>query len=62
MQKKFRSNAAAAKYAKVIGYKIKRGKATKLADGTKANWYTLTKLKSLRSMGYPYKKKAKKRR
>jgi len=43
MQKKFRSPAAAARFAKALGMKIKKGKATKLKDGTKANWYTLLK-------------------
>lgn len=41
MQKKFRSVTAARKFA--AGRKVKKGKATKLADGTKACWYTITK-------------------
>jgi hypothetical protein len=45
MQKKFRSDAAAKKYAAVTHMKVKRGKPCKLADGTKAHWYTLTKQK-----------------
>jgi hypothetical protein len=45
MQKKFRSPAAAARFAKALGMKARKGKATKLKDGTKANWYTLTKMK-----------------
>lgn len=43
MQKKFRSPTRAAKFAKVTGMKAKKGKACKMADGTKGNWYTLTK-------------------
>lgn len=43
--KKFRSETAARKVAKVLGMKIKKGKATKLKDGTKANFYTFTKIK-----------------
>mgnify|MGYP000856630026 CR=1 FL=1 len=42
MQKKFKSRAAAEKFVKATGGKVKAGKATKLADGTKARWYTLT--------------------
>ena len=46
MQRKFRSEAAARKVAKVLGMKIKgRGKATKLKDGTKAKSYTFVKVK-----------------
>jgi len=45
MQKKFRSITAARKFAKTTKMKVKKGKATKLADGTKACWYTLTKAK-----------------
>jgi len=45
MQRKFRSSTAAAKVAKVLGMKVKAGKACKLADGTKAKWYTFTKTK-----------------
>jgi hypothetical protein len=45
MQKKFRSPAKANAFAKVMHMKAKKGKACKLADGTKANWYTLTKAK-----------------
>ncbi len=44
-QKKFRSSTAAAKVAKVLGMKVKKGKATKLKDGTKANFYVFTKIK-----------------
>lgn len=43
MQKRFRSLTAARNFAKTTKMKIKRGKACKLKDGTKANWYTLTK-------------------
>jgi len=43
MQKKFRSITAARKFAKTTKMKVKQGKVTKLADGTKARWYTLTK-------------------
>jgi hypothetical protein len=45
MQRKFRSSTAAAKVAKVLGMKVKAGKPCKLADGTKAKWYTFTKIK-----------------
>lgn len=45
MQKRFRSMTAARNFAKVTNMNIKKGKATKLKDGTKANWYTLTKKK-----------------
>jgi len=45
MQRKFRSSTAAAKVAKVLGMKVKAGKACKLADGTKAKWYRLTRTK-----------------
>ena len=40
-QKKFRSLRAAQKFAQ--GMKVKKGKACKLADGTKANWYSFKK-------------------
>lgn len=43
--KKFRSATAAAHVAKVLGMKVKKGKATKLKDGTKANFYTFIKVK-----------------
>jgi len=43
MQKKFRSITAARKFAKTTKNKVRQCKVTKLADGTKARWYTLTK-------------------
>lgn len=49
MQKKFRSRTAALRFAKTTGMKVKQGKACKLADGTKARWYTLTKAKKKRA-------------
>lgn len=43
-QRKFRSPASAAKFAKAFGLKAKKGKATKLSDEkTKAHWYSFTK-------------------
>lgn len=45
MQRKFRSSTAAARVAKTLGMKVKAGKACKLKDGTKAKWYTFTKIK-----------------
>lgn len=46
MQRKFRSETAARKVAKVLGMKIKgRGKPSKLKDGTKAKTYTFVKVK-----------------
>ena len=52
MKRKFRSETAARKVAKVLGMKITgRATATKLKDGTKARWYTLS-----------WPKKAKKKR
>ena len=46
MQRKFRSETAARKVAKVLGMKIKgRGKPSKLKDGTKAKMYTFVKVK-----------------
>ena len=53
MRKKFRSITAARKFAKTTGMKVKQGAVARLADGTKARWYTLTKGK---------KKKAKRKR
>jgi hypothetical protein len=44
-QRKFGSPTSAAKVAKVLGMKVKKGKATKLANGKKANWYTFVKKK-----------------
>jgi len=41
MMKRFRSKTAALRFA--AGRKIKAGKATKLKDGTKARWYSITK-------------------
>ena len=43
-QKKFRSLRAAQRFAQ--GMKVKKGKACKLKDGTKANWYSFTKKKA----------------
>jgi len=43
MQRKFRSLQAAQRFARTTKLKVKRGKATKLKDGTKAHWFTLTK-------------------
>jgi len=43
MQKKFKSIQKAHKFAKTTKMKVKRGKACKMADGTKGAWYTLTK-------------------
>lgn len=43
--RKFRSTTAAGRVAKVLGMKFKKGKATKLKDGTKANYYTFVKVK-----------------
>ena len=43
MQRKFRSLQAAQRFARTTKMKVKRGKATKLKDGTKAHWFTLTK-------------------
>lgn len=51
MQKKFKSETAARKFVKTTGGKVKKGKTTKLADGTKAYWFTLS-----------WPKKAKKKR
>lgn len=45
MRKKFRSLQAAHRFAKTTKMKVKAGTVTKLADGTKARWYTLTKTK-----------------
>jgi len=46
MKRKFRSEAAARKVAKVLGMKITgRATATKLKDGTKAKSYTFVKAK-----------------
>lgn len=42
MQKKFKSEAAARAFVRTTGGKVKKGKATKLADGSKAYWFTLT--------------------
>ena len=53
MQKKFKSMTSARKFVAATGGKVKKGKACKLADGTKASWYTLT---------WPKKAKSKKRR
>lgn len=46
MQKKFRSETAARRFAKTTHMKLKKGKKTKLADGTPANWFTLLKQKA----------------
>jgi len=47
MIRKFRSETAARKVAKVLGMKIKgKGHPTKLKDGTKAKSYTFVKVKS----------------
>lgn len=43
MQRKFSSPTSANKVARVLKMKVKKGKATKLANGKKANWYTFTK-------------------
>jgi dTDP-4-dehydrorhamnose reductase len=43
MRRKFGSPTAAAKVAKVLKMKVKKGTATKLTNGKKANWYTFTK-------------------
>ena len=43
-QRKFRSEAAARKMTPK-GWTVKKGKATKLKDGTKANFYTFHKKK-----------------
>ena len=49
MQRKFRSETAARKVAKVLGMKLKgRGKPSKLKDGTKAKLYTFVKVKTAR--------------
>ena len=49
MQRKFRSETAARKVAKVLGMKISgRATATKLKDGTKAKLYTFVKAKTAR--------------
>jgi hypothetical protein len=48
MRRKFGSPAAAARVARVLKMKAKKGPATKLASGKKANWYTFTKLKKKR--------------
>lgn len=45
MKRKFRSLQAAQRFAKTTKMKVKAGTVTKLADGTKARWYTLTKTK-----------------
>ena len=46
MKRKFRSETAARKVAKVLGMKITgRATATKLKDGTKAKMYTFVKVK-----------------
>ena len=43
-QRKFKSPASAAKFAKAFGLKPTKGKKTTLSDGkTKANWYSFTK-------------------
>lgn len=52
MRKKFKSMTAARAFVRTTGGKVKAGPACKLADGTKARWYTLS---------WP-KKKGKKRR
>jgi hypothetical protein len=41
MRKKFKSETSARKFAK--GRKMKRGKACKMADGSKGHWYTIYK-------------------
>jgi len=47
MIRKFRSETAARKVAKVLGMKIKgKGHPTKLKDGTKAKSYTFVKVKA----------------
>jgi len=43
MRKKFRSIAKARKFAKTTKMKVKRGPKCKMSDGTKGNWFTLTK-------------------
>ena len=42
MRKKFKSMTSARKFAAATGGKVKMGPACKLADGTKAHWFTLT--------------------
>jgi len=49
MRKKFRSMTAARNFAKTTKMKIKKGPACKLSDGSKANWYTLTKTKKAKA-------------
>jgi len=51
-RKKFRSAEKARRFASTTKHIAHKGKATKLADGTKANWYTFTKWK-----GAPKKRK-----
>jgi len=47
MIRKFRSETAARKVARVLGMKIKgKGHPTKLKDGTKAKSYTFVKVKA----------------
>lgn len=43
MRRKFSSPTSAAKVARVLSMKVKKGPACKLANGKKANWYTFTK-------------------
>lgn len=45
MRRKFSSPAKAARSAKALGMKAKRGAKCVLADGRKGAWYTLTKAK-----------------
>jgi hypothetical protein len=43
--RKFKSATAAANVAKVLGMKAHKGAAAKLKDGSRANWYTFTKVR-----------------
>lgn len=45
MRKKFRSETKARAFARTTKMKIKKGPKCKMADGTKGNWFTLTKTK-----------------
>jgi hypothetical protein len=45
MRKKFKSLGSAYRFAKGFGVMIKKGKACKMADGSKGYWFTITKKK-----------------
>ena len=43
MKKKFSTREKAARFAKGFGMKLTAGASTKMADGSKGRWYSLTK-------------------